>query len=78
MADDAERFIYVERISVEELRRALSGEGAYGSHVIGSVHDTHRVQDGWVTASHTFEIVEDGEAAILTLLLEKRGNRGGV
>jgi hypothetical protein len=69
-----ERILYVERITGDNLKLVLLGEGStYMAGLTGFLEELG-VEQGWVVASHTFD-VEDGEAsALLTAILEQRGS----
>ncbi len=69
---DFERILYVERISGDDLKIVLLGEGStYMAGLTGFLEELG-VQKGWVVASHTFEVEEGGASALLTAILERR------
>ena len=69
-----ERILYVERITGDNLKLVLLGEGSTYMAGLSGFLEELGVHKGWVVASHTFD-VEDGEAsAILTAILEQRGS----
>jgi hypothetical protein len=71
---DFERILYVERITGDNLKLVLLGEGSmYMAGLTGFLEEL-AVQKGWVVASHTFEVEEGGASALLTAVLEQRGS----
>jgi hypothetical protein len=69
-----ERILYVERITGDNLKLVLMGEGStYMAGLTGFLEELG-VQEGWVVASHTFEVEEGGASALLTVMLEQRGS----
>lgn len=71
-SERVERVLYVERVVAENLAQALSGEG--DPHIVGITGPLANlsVQDGWTVVSHTFEVVDEGAAGVLTVVLERR------
>jgi hypothetical protein len=67
-----ERILYVERITADNLKMVLLGESSTYTAGLTGLLEELGVQEGWVVASHTFQVEEGGTAALLTVILERR------
>ena len=66
------RILYVERITADNLKMVLLGESSTYTAGLTGLLEELGVQEGWVVASHTFQVEEGGTAALLTVILERR------
>jgi hypothetical protein len=67
-----DRILYVERITGDDLKIVLLGEGSmYMAGLTGFLEELG-VEQGWEVASHTFDVEEGGTSALLTAILERR------
>jgi hypothetical protein len=67
--NDADRVLWVEALSREQLAPVLAGEGA-GEFELGGANLTFPLGE-WTLASHTFDIQENG-SAIISAIYERR------
>ena len=67
--NDADRVLWVEPLSREQLAPVLAGEGA-GEFELGGANLTFPLEE-WTLASHTLDIQEDG-SAIISMIFERR------
>jgi hypothetical protein len=67
--NDADRVLWVELLSRQELAPVLAGEGA-GEFELGGANLTFPLGE-WTLASHTLDIQEDG-SAIISAIYERR------